>query len=502
MYYDKINLEERIKQGYKSTEINEKYAQIKNFYEKFIDVLNEKLVENTEQNMIIKFKLKELLESTHQNSANISSVQSLLDDEMDNDEISRLTKEKRKYIMSLDTENKEIEKNRTALHKNLKMKAFLKKLLIKFISNTQINECKDLQNMYTSLSNEKRELELKTKKYQEYFNSILKEKEKKTQEIFQLTNELEKTKLLLQSRDKKISELESKISKMESKNRNIFSKQFQSPLTKSMLNFIDDCDSRSSSTKEQKIHHRSTSIKNLSHYSNSNSNVNNNFSSNNANNNFISINLNSKIPTITAFIKGDEIYSNDVALANSISNLKYNLTVKTTSKSPKQKNGSKNRSQEHKITPSTSLAKKTRKKEPLSKESFSLANLRGKKKSNGVPNEILDDKLFFQNKNFTHASNSNSNNKTTKSGQKVYHGYISPIKKVNLDRENQANTEPSTNKKAGANNNNNSKNNKHNNMQSLEHMINAKELHIINTSSLDFDFKEEYSNIINDNNNQ
>ena len=151
MYYDKINLEERIKQGYKSTEINEKYAQIKNFYEKFIDVLNEKLVENTEQNMIIKFKLKELLESTHQNSANISSVQSLLDDEMDNDEISRLTKEKRKYIMSLDTENKEIEKNRTALHKNLKMKAFLKKVLIKFISNTQINECKDLQNMYTSL---------------------------------------------------------------------------------------------------------------------------------------------------------------------------------------------------------------------------------------------------------------------------------------------------------------------------------------------------------------
>ena len=60
MYYDKINLEERIKQGIKSTEINEKYSQIKNFYEKFIDVLNEKLVENTEQNMMIKFKLKEL----------------------------------------------------------------------------------------------------------------------------------------------------------------------------------------------------------------------------------------------------------------------------------------------------------------------------------------------------------------------------------------------------------------------------------------------------------
>ena len=138
MYYDKINLEERIKQGIKSTEINEKYSQIKNFYEKFIDVLNEKLVENTEQNMMIKFKLKELLESTHQNSANISSVQSLLDEEINDDEITRLNKEKKRYEESLSNESKEIEMNRTALHKNLKMKSFLKKLLTKFISNTQI----------------------------------------------------------------------------------------------------------------------------------------------------------------------------------------------------------------------------------------------------------------------------------------------------------------------------------------------------------------------------
>ena len=123
LYYDKINLEERIKQGIKSTEINEKYSQIKNFYEKFIDVLNEKLVENTEQNMMIKFKLKELLESTHQNSANISSVQSLLDEEINDDEITRLNKEKKRYEESLSNESKEIEMNRTALHKNLKMTA-------------------------------------------------------------------------------------------------------------------------------------------------------------------------------------------------------------------------------------------------------------------------------------------------------------------------------------------------------------------------------------------
>ena len=493
MYYDKINLEERIKQGIKSTEINEKYSQIKNFYEKFIDVLNEKLVENTEQNMMIKFKLKELLESTHQNSANISSVQSLLDEEINDDEIARLNKEKKRYEESLSNESKEIEINRTALHKNLKMKSFLKKLLTKFISNTQINECRELQNMYTRLSNEKRELEIKTKKYQEYFNSVLKEKEKKTQEIFQLTNELEKTKLLLQSKDKRIAELESRISKMESKNRNIFSKQFQSPLTKSMLNFIDDCDSRSSSTtKDQRIHHRSTSIKNLSHYSNSNSHTNN-FTSN-TNNNYISINLNSKIPTITAFIKGDDIYSHDVALANSISNLKYNLTVKSTSKSPKRKSTSKNRSHAYKITPSTSLAKKPGRKDLLSKESLSLANLRSKKKSNGVPTEVLEDKKFYPQN--TYNNYKNNNNITTKNG-KIYHGYISPIKKVNLDRDNQANTEPSATKNIVCSLNNN----KHtNNFHSLDQMLNSRGFHVISTSGLDLDIDDDLNNTTNNDN--
>ena len=365
LYYDKVHLEEQLKHGVKTTEITEKYTQIKHFYERFIDILNEKLIENTEQNMTIKFKLKELLESTEQNNSNLTSVQSFLQNEHNIDEISRLTCEKRKYKLNLEKESKDINKYRNALHKNLKIKTFLKKLLVKFISNTQINECRDLKSKFTSLSNEKRELEIKTKKYQEYFNQVLKEKEKKTHEIFHLNNELEKTKVLLSNRDKKISELERKISEIESMNSNIFTKQFQSPLTKSMLNFIEDCDSRSSSAnnKSRKIHHRSTSIKNLSHYSNSNVSLNGNGQGSGSNNNYLSVNLNKKVPTVTAFIKGGDIYSHDVSLANSISNLKYNLTVKNSSKSPKQKsvgkvNKVKTRQKAHKITPSTSLAKK------------------------------------------------------------------------------------------------------------------------------------------------
>ena len=290
LYYDKIKLEEKIKQGVKDTEINEKYAQIKNFYQKFIDELNDKLVENTEENMMIKFNIKEVLESLQQSSENLRSVNELIKNESDKEELTRLTKEKKKIESTIQDANEEIEKQKVKLQKNTKTKSFLKKSLVKFISNTQIGECKEVQGMLTRLSNEKRELEIKTQKYQEYFNSVLKEKEKKTHEIFQLTNELEKTKLLLQVKDKNISELESKINEIQSQNSHLFNKPYQSPLTKSMLNFIDDCDSRSSSKEHQhKIHHRSTSIKNLSRYSNSTTTNNNNSS-----NNYISINLNSK----------------------------------------------------------------------------------------------------------------------------------------------------------------------------------------------------------------
>ena len=58
LYFDKITLEERIKKGVKDSEINEKYTIIRTFYEKFIELINDKLVENIEQNLILKFNIK------------------------------------------------------------------------------------------------------------------------------------------------------------------------------------------------------------------------------------------------------------------------------------------------------------------------------------------------------------------------------------------------------------------------------------------------------------
>ena len=172
LYYDKINLEEKMKNGLQTLEISEMYIQIKNFYEKFINTLNEKMAENTEQNMIIKFHLKELFETNQQNSKNLNSVDELLKNEYNKNERERLNTERNNFKKELDTTNIEIKKYSQILQKNKQRKSFLKKLFIKFISNTQINENKDFQNGYQSLINEKKELELKAQKYRECFNSI------------------------------------------------------------------------------------------------------------------------------------------------------------------------------------------------------------------------------------------------------------------------------------------------------------------------------------------
>ena len=332
LYYDKINLEEKMKNGLQTLEISEMYIQIKNFYEKFINTLNEKMAENTEQNMIIKFHLKELFETNQQNSKNLNSVDELLKNEYNKNERERLNTERNNFKKELDTTNIEIKKYSQILQKNKQRKSFLKKLFIKFISNTQINENKDFQNGYQSLINEKKELELKAQKYRECFNSILKEKESKTQEIFNLTNEIEKTKFLINTHDSEIIELEKKIREIEINNEDLLKDyNHQSPTVRSMISFIEEFENhskkRENSVKENnRFHHRSDSTKNLTSINGSENG-----------NKYLTINLIQQVTTITAFINDGDIYSHDNSLINSISKLRFNLTAKPSKSTSKTK---------------------------------------------------------------------------------------------------------------------------------------------------------------------
>jgi hypothetical protein len=61
-------MEDQLKRGNKDSNLNERYIIIKSFYERYIELINDKMIENIEQNMMLKFNLREILELNHANS--------------------------------------------------------------------------------------------------------------------------------------------------------------------------------------------------------------------------------------------------------------------------------------------------------------------------------------------------------------------------------------------------------------------------------------------------
>ena len=212
LYFDKIALEDKIRKGIKDTEINEKYNIIRTFYEKFIELINDKLIENIEQNLILKFNLKEILELNETNNSNLNKSLEQFNFNNKDEKIKDEIENYKKIICDNEKEKKKIEES---LENNLKIKNFLEKLLFKFISNTQMKDIRELKDNYITILNEKLELEIKNKKYQEFLITVMREKEEKSQKIFELSHELDKLKKQLIGREKRIKDLYNKLRNLE-----------------------------------------------------------------------------------------------------------------------------------------------------------------------------------------------------------------------------------------------------------------------------------------------
>ena len=220
-----------------------------NFNKKIYDIITNKsknelneydinyMTESLEEQSPLKIKLNE--EDTIENS--ISKISNIYFDFIDK-------------IVDIYKNNKSKEDS--------KIKQLLKNILIKFISSSEKGTPSNILNKLNSISNEKRELIIKTKKYQEYYESMQKENEKKKAEISQLKLDIKKTKNLIETHERNISNYEAKIKDL---NKNIkisnFLKKHQSPLSKNLINFKFSDDN---SFIEHMGHHRSNSIKNTS----------------------------------------------------------------------------------------------------------------------------------------------------------------------------------------------------------------------------------------------
>ena len=73
MQKEKKSLEERLQfSSENDSTTSEKYKEINVFYEKIIEQINKKLIENIEQNMVLKFNLREIIDLNQSNNNTVS----------------------------------------------------------------------------------------------------------------------------------------------------------------------------------------------------------------------------------------------------------------------------------------------------------------------------------------------------------------------------------------------------------------------------------------------
>ena len=67
-------MEEQIEKSKNDTSLMQKYLFIKSILEKYLELINDKLIENVEQNMILKSNLKEITEININNKNQVIKI--------------------------------------------------------------------------------------------------------------------------------------------------------------------------------------------------------------------------------------------------------------------------------------------------------------------------------------------------------------------------------------------------------------------------------------------
>ena len=187
-----------LKDNEKDDNINNKYNSIKIIYNKFIEVINERLMDNIEQNMIYNFNVKEI---TELNKANYDKII----------ELEKAAKEG-KMIEEINYTKKNIEENNIqknqiieSIKKNDEQKEELKKLLLNLLSNKG-----DSMNQYIHILKEKDKLIKITKQYEKQIENYVKIQKQKDEDLNKINRKIEILRAKLKEKDKKINELEKK----------------------------------------------------------------------------------------------------------------------------------------------------------------------------------------------------------------------------------------------------------------------------------------------------
>ena len=256
---DKILLESYLEsQPIKDDAITAKYSSLKLYYDKYIELLNDKLIENIEQNMILKCNMKEINELNVTNTENLKILEkqifTLSTQENNTETCAKLVEEISNIKKAIEANENLKIKIHDSFTRNLKIKKTLKKILLNLLTSS-----KETGMKYIAVLKEKEELQETAKTYEKKLQSIINEHSKKNKMLTEAQKEVEMLKAKLMEKEKTIFELKRNQTKKE---LNIFTnskKTIQRKKSTPLINY-----SSSNRNKSTNIIRHTTQVRNRS----------------------------------------------------------------------------------------------------------------------------------------------------------------------------------------------------------------------------------------------
>ena len=220
--YDKNNLEVFLEHNNIPLNINnnniydnnsnnneKKYIMIKKYYDKFLEIINDKLIENIEQNMVLKCNNKEITELNKNNVEIFNKLQKQLQDYKQNEELEEpdsVCENLKEQIKNMENTIKENLKLKNGILKTYK-ENMIKKKQLKLILLNLLGDKRENSNKLINILKDKEKLVEKNKQFQKIIEKYTQIQKEKYNNINIIQRQVEMLRSQLKEKEKKINEL-------------------------------------------------------------------------------------------------------------------------------------------------------------------------------------------------------------------------------------------------------------------------------------------------------
>ena len=185
------------------------YILIKKYYDKFLEIINDKLIENIERNMILKCNIKEITELNKNNIDHLEMLNKQLDNYKKNENFEE-------HDCECDNINEQIKHLKNTIKENLMLKNEIiktyndnmnKKKVLKQILLCLLDDKRENSNKLINILKDKEKLVEMNKEFKKKIETYLKIQKKKDNDINIVQRQVELLRAQLKEKEKKIIEL-------------------------------------------------------------------------------------------------------------------------------------------------------------------------------------------------------------------------------------------------------------------------------------------------------